>query len=210
MEGTPLPRLRSLAAAVAAAACLTPAAAAHAALVETAACDDAPLSQPFAPWGDGAYYKLAPGGDAEGSIAGWTLSGGARQVQGSEPFAATGKAGSKSLSLPAGASATTAATCVNAAYPSFRFFARSSGGLLGLAPALKVELVYRDGLLGLVSVPVGAVLPSSSWQPTPVFLTASAVAAAVAGGEAPLALRFTSVAGTWQVDDVFVDPYKRG
>lgn len=205
-----MPKLRPLAAAVAAAACLTPAAAADAALIETAACDDAPLSQPFARWGDDAHYKLAPGGDAEGALTGWSLAGGARVVAGSEPFAATGRLGASSLSIPAGGSVTTAATCVNAAYPSFRFFAKSSGGLLGLLPALKVDLVYRDGLLGLVAVPVGTVLPSSTWRPTPVFLTASALGAAVAGGEVPLALRFTSLAGTWQVDDVFVDPYKRG
>ena len=198
-----------LTAAVAVVCSAVSAAPAAASLVETGACDDATLSQPFQRWGDNAYYKLAPGGDAEGALNGWTLSGGAKKAAGSEPFAATGNAGASSFSLPAGASITTAATCVNADYPSFRFFAKSSGGLLGLLPAMKVDLVYRDGLLGLVSVPIGTVLPTSSWKPSPVMLTASAAGAAVAGGEAPLALRFTSLAGTWHVDDVFVDPYRR-
>lgn len=203
-------RLRLLLGTAVAVACAAvPAAPAGAALVETSACDGAELSQPFAPWGDNALYKLAPGGDAEGALTGWSLSGGAKRVAGSEPFAATGRLGSSSLSIPAGGSVTTAATCVNAAYPSFRFFAKSSGGLLGLLPAMNVSLVYRDGLLGLVDVPIGTVPPTSSWKPSPVMLTASAVGAAVAGGEAPLALRFTSVAGTWNVDDVFVDPYRR-
>ena len=76
-------------------------------------------------------------------------------------------------------------------------------------PALKVELVYRDGLLGLVAVPAGVLASGSTWQPTPAMLTLSAVGAAVAGGEAPLAVRFTAVAGTWQVDDVYVDPHIR-
>ena len=40
-------------------------------------------------------------------------------------------------------------------------------GLLGLLPAMTVELVYRDGLLGLVAVPIGTVLPGSSWRPSP-------------------------------------------
>ena len=70
--------------------------------------------------------------------------------------------------------------------------------------------MYRAGLLGLVELPIGTVLPTSSWKPSPVMFTLSAVGAAVAGGEAPLALRFRSLAGTWHVDDVFVDPYKRG
>ena len=198
-----------LAAAAAVAFAVVPATPASAALIETGACDDAPLSQPFARWNDHAYYKLAPGGDAEGSLAGWTLAGGAKRVAGSEPFAATGSLGGSSFAIPAGSSITTAATCVNADHPSFRFFVRSSGGLLGLVPALTVELVYRDGLLGLVSLPVGTVLPTSSWRPSPVMLSLSAVGAAVAGGEAPLSLRFRSLAGTWTVDDVFVDPFKR-
>src|SRR5215213_8167061 len=203
-------RLRSSLCAVLAVACgAVPAAPAGAALVETSPCDGAELSQPFARWGDPASYKLAPGGDVEGSLSGWTLAGGAKRLAGSEPFAATGALGASSLSIPAGGSVTTAATCVNAAYPSFRFFAKSSGGLLGLLPVMTVELVYRDGLLGLVSVPIGTVVPGSSWKPSPVMLSLSAVGAAVAGGEAPLALRFTSVSGTWQVDDVFVDPYRR-
>lgn len=203
-------RLRLLLGTAVAVACAAvPAAPAGAALIETSACDDAALSQPFARWGDNAYYKLAPGGDAEGALTGWSLSGGARKAAGSEPFAATGRLGSSSLAIPAGGSVTTAATCVNAAYPTFRFFARSSGGLLGLLPAMTVSLVYRDGPLGLVEVPIGTVLPTSSWRPTPVMLTASAVAAAVTDGEAPLAVRFTSLAGTWYVDDVFVDPYRR-
>lgn len=201
-------RLQLLTLAAIAVAAAVPAGA-QAALVQTGACDAAPLSTPFAKWGDTASYKLAPGGDIEGALTGWTLSGGAKKDAGSEPFAATGTLGTSSLRIPAGGSATTAPTCVNASYPSFRFFVRSSGGLLGLVPLVKVDLVYRDGLLGLIAVPVGTVLPTSSWAPSPVMLTASPVAAAVAGGTVPLSLRFTSVTGTWQVDDVYVDPYSR-
>jgi hypothetical protein len=189
---------------------LLPAAGAGAALVDTSNCDGAPLSQPFAPWGDNNVYKLAPGGDFERSLSDWSLSGGARTVAGSEPFAATGAAGSSSASIPAGGSVTSAATCVNAAYPTFRFFYKSSGGFLGLLPVLKVDLVYRAGLLGNVAVPAGVVLPSGSWKPSPTMLTLSALGAAVAGGEAPLSVRFTSIAGTWTVDDLYVDPHQRG
>jgi hypothetical protein len=68
-------------------------------------------SQPFGPWGDGATYFLAPGGDMEGSLtdAGWSLSGGATQVAGSESSDVTGNpADASSLSLPAGSSAMSA------------------------------------------------------------------------------------------------------
>jgi hypothetical protein len=198
-------RVTALAAALAA----LPTASAGAALVETEACDDATLSQPFQNWGDQANYRLVPGGDFEGSLDGWALKG-ARVVDGSNSHGVTGEVGDHAVSLPPGASITTPATCVNAAYPTFRFFARSSGGLLGLLPAMKVDLVYRDSALRIIAVPIGVVLPSGSWQPTLPFLTASAVAGLLNGGEAKLAYRFTSLAGTWKVDDVFVDPMRRG
>jgi hypothetical protein len=117
-----------------------------------------------------------------------------------------GEPGTRALAPPAGAAAVTPATCVNVGAPTLRFFARSTGGLL---PLLKVDLLYREGAFGLVPVPVGVVLPGSAWRPTLPMLTMSVAAAAVAGGEAPLALRFTAVSGTWQIDDVFVDPYAR-
>jgi len=203
-------RLRlTIFAALALAGAAVPASPASAALIETSDCDGAELSQPFQRWNDERSYKLAPGGDAEGSLSGWSFSGGAKRVSGSEPFAATGSLGAASFAIPAGGSVTTAATCVNAAYPSFRFFVKSSGGLLGLLPAMTVSLVYRDGVLGLVEVPIGTVLPGSSWRPSPVMFTGALAGAALAGGEARLALRFRSIAGTWSVDDVFVDPYRR-
>jgi hypothetical protein len=192
-----------------AALALLPAAGASAALIDTSDCDGAPLSQPFSPWGDSNFYKLAPGGDFEGSLAGWTFTGGAKKVAGSETHNVTGAAGSYSVSIPAGGSVTTPPTCVNAAYPSLRLFAKSSGGLLGLVPAMKVDLVYHDNLLGLVALPAGVVLPSGQWKPTAPMLTLSAVAGLVSDGEAPLSLRFTSVLGTWNVDDVFIDPHQR-
>src|SRR4051812_14537720 len=51
---------RSLLKVVAVSACVAalPAATANAALIETSACDDAALTKPFAPWGDGNWYKL--------------------------------------------------------------------------------------------------------------------------------------------------------
>jgi hypothetical protein len=184
-----------------------PAATAQAAIVELDPCDDAPLSKPFERWGDLANYKLAPSGDFEGDLAGWTLSGGAKTVAGNEPWNVTGREGYRALALPPGASAVAPATCVNLGAPTFRFFARSTGGLL---PVLAVEAIYRDGALRAVPLPVGVVPPGSAWKPTAPMLTGSVVGATLAGGEAPLALRFTAVSGSWQIDDIFVDPYSRG
>src|SRR3954453_23785393 len=95
--------------AAAASLAVLPAAGASADVINTGLCDGAALSQPFAQWGDDAQYKLLPGGGFEGTQAGYTLRGGAKVVSGSEPFAP----GAKALSIPAGGSVLTAATCVN-------------------------------------------------------------------------------------------------
>jgi len=177
------------------------AAPAQAALLSTGACNESALSQPFLRWGDSSQYELVPGGDFEGSLATWTLSGGAQQVAGSEPYDATGSVGAHSLALPAGASAQSPFTCVNASYPTFRFFARNGG----LASTVLVQVVYQTPL-GYVSAPLGTVALSGEWQPTLPMLTGSLVGGALSGGTAEVALRFTALTGSSQIDDVFIDP----
>ena len=179
-----------------------PGAGAQAAVIATNACNGAALTQPFLPWGDATSYELVPGGDFEGSLSGWTLSGDAHIVAGGEPYAVDGTVGSSSLSLPAGATAQTPLVCVNAAYPTFRFFGRNDS----LLSSVLVQVVYRTPLGVTVTVPVGVVALSTDWQPTLPMLTASAVEGALSGGTAEIALRFTALTGTAQIDDVYVDP----
>jgi hypothetical protein len=174
---------------------------AQAALISTGACNEAALSQPFLAWGDSNLYELVPGGDFAGSPTGWTLSGGAQRVAGGEPQAVSGAVGGYSLSLPAGASAQSPYVCVNASYPTFRFFARNEG----VASTVLVQVVDKT-LLGPVSVPLGVVALSGEWQPTLPMLTGSLATGALSGGTAEVALRFTALTGASRVDDVFVDP----
>ena len=190
------------------AAVAVPAASANAALISTDACDNATLTQPFAQFGDTNQYKLVPGGDFEGSLSGWALSGGAHLVADSEPFGATGKVGNSSRYLPAGASVQSPYTCVDAAYPMFRFFGRNNG----LLSIVAVSIVYKEPLVGAVAVPVGTVALSGSWGPSSQMFTLAAVQGIVNGlltGKTPqVALRFTAVTGSSQIDDVFIDPHE--
>ena len=172
-----------------------------AALLSTNACDNSTLSQPFAQWGDNNEYKLVSGGDFEGSLSGWTLTGGAHVVQGGNPNGD----GSSALYLPAGASVTTPFTCVNAAYPSFRLFARNDGLLATVVP----QVVYKLPLLGNMALPIGAAALSPDWNPTLPMLTASVVTGVLNGGTAQVALRFTAALGPSEVDDIYVDPMMR-
>jgi hypothetical protein len=169
---------------------------AHAGLINLTPCNTSAPSQPFARWGDPASYELAPRGDFE--QPGWDLMGGAQRVPGSESYAATGRLGHWSLSLPAGSSAQSPPTCVDGAYPTIRFFIAGTG-------TVAVTVVY-DGL----SIPAGVAVAGPDWLPTPVMLTSSAVVAALSNGVAPVSLRITALTGDPQIDDVFVDPWCRG
>jgi hypothetical protein len=165
------------------------------------------LSQPFLPWLDSRHYFLLPGGDLE-STTGWTFSGGARLVTGNEPFYAHRATDKSSLLLPSGARARSAATCVDSDEPSMGFFVRSTGSPLAL---LAVEARIRTTVLGLTTettLPLGSVLGTQqAWQPSlSVFFKLSVNQ--VLGGTTTVDFRFTALGGSWQVDDVYVDPFK--
>jgi hypothetical protein len=169
-------------------------------LINRGPCNSNALSQPFAPWGDSSSYELAPGGDFESSdfaSSPWTLTGGAQLVAGSEPYAATGTLGASSLSVPAGATALSPTTCVDAAYPTLRFFVGGSG-------SVALSIVY-DG----VSIPTGVVVAAGSWTPTPVMITTDSLLGLLSGGTAQVSLELTGLTGSPQVDDVFIDPWGR-
>jgi hypothetical protein len=179
-------------------------ASAGAAPVAAGGCNGAPVSQPFARWGDANDYELVPGGDFEGSLEGWTLSGRATTVAGSEPYDATGTPGYYSLSLPAGSVAQSPNLCVNASDPTFRFFTRNNG----LLSTVLVQAVYQNGLASVITT-LGVVALSGNWQPSATMFTASLPASLLSGGSAQVALRFTSLTGASQIDDVFLDPRMR-
>jgi hypothetical protein len=145
-----------------------------------AACPDQPLSRPFSPWMDYAQYFPAPDGSFVAGGDGWTLTG--ASVSGG------------ALSIPAGASAVTPPICITPSHPTIRFFTRGTGVL--------ATSVIWNGLEVPISTVVGL---SNAWSPSPVQLI---VLNLLSDGE--VQFRFTSVLGTFGVDDLWVDPYSKG
>lgn len=172
-----------------------PVSSAQASLINLNRCHGAALSQPFASWGDAAWYELAPGGDFESAT--WMLDGGAQLVAGSEPYAATGTLGAWSLSLPAGSSAQSPSTCVVTAYPTIRFFIAGSG-------SVAVDVVDEN-----LDMPAGIAVASGDWLPTPVMPQGLTLRAGVRRYRR-LSVQLTGVSGDPQVDAVFIDPWNRG
>jgi hypothetical protein len=180
-----------------------PIAAAQAKTITTSTpCPTATLSQPFLTFKDADYYWLVPGGNFEGSLSGWTLSGAAAKVAGSETYAATGSLGAYSMSLPAGASVQTPFVCVDGSDTYYRFFALNNRP----ASALSVTVVYLIGGQ-TVAFKQATISGDSTWTPSPVLHTAGKIASKLSGtGTAQMSLVFSSTGGASQIDDIFVDP----
>jgi hypothetical protein len=165
-------------------------------------CSGQTYVRPFVPWLDDGNYVSVPSGSLEGST-GWQLSNGAKLVSGNEPWRVNRSTDSRSLSLPSGSAATSPALCITLLHPTLRFFARNSGAA---TTTLRVEAI--TSVLGTkATLPIG-VLTAGSWQPTPTLLLLDNLLSPITG---TVQFRFTPVGSNsgWQIDDVYVDPYKQ-
>ena len=157
-------------------------------------------STPFAQFGDYRNYTFGANGGLENGGTGWSLSG-ARVVSGNESFYAHSRSDSNSLSLPSGSSAYTPKLCMGTTSTVMRFFVRSSDN-----GSVKVEVVLR-GLLGQVLgiLQVSKLSPGASWQPGPGILNLDSLLGLL--GVSSVQLKFTTLSGNVQVDDIYVDPW---
>lgn len=159
----------------------------------------------FSPWGDLTSYALAPGGSFEGT-SGWSLVS-ASPVAGNEPWHIRSAKDSTSLSINAGGSATSPLFCGTLATPTVRFFVRSAS----VTAKLQVDVLYPSFDGTVKSLTIGTVAGTTTWAPTnAMLLLVNLLAFASPTGQVDLAVRVTATSGTWQVDDVYVDPFRKG
>jgi hypothetical protein len=187
----------------------TPAVAATTTTTSAAPGCSTPTTQAFLFAYDRSSYVLAPGGNLEGTLPGWSLTGGASAVAGSAPAVTGARLGAKSLLIPSGGSVTTAPMCVGAHSPYFRFQARNTGA----AGSLKVEVLYLDGPRYTGERETGYVTAGTTWSATRRLSLAQGVmdVNGWSTSQATVAFRFTPVGygARWQVDDLYVDPFRR-
>jgi hypothetical protein len=172
------------------------------------ACSNSGAEKVFSPWGDQRSYVLAPDGGFEAGGSGWQLNRGATVAEGNESYYLNDAADSKSLSLPAGSSASSPPICMSIDTPSFRLVARNSGDP---SSQLRVEAVYK--LLGLVRTKTaGTIRAGSAWTPTQsvsTVLTLSTIVGTLIPSAIEIRLTPLDSQGQWQVDDVYIDPFRR-
>jgi len=191
---------------IASVALLLPFAATTAARADEVAsrCSGRVIEQPFAQFGDLADYFLAPDGDLSAGGAGWELNG-AEVVAENEPFWVHGGDTPAAAWLDSGASATSPPICVSLDDPTMRFFARSAGGPSGV---LAVDVLYTDADGAPQELRIGTVGSDDAAEWTPV----APLAIVANTTEMDVRFRFTAVGpgSEWLIDDVYVDPYKKG
>lgn len=177
-----------------------------------ASCPVPDVGTPFLQWNDQNSYFLVPGGSFEGAVdvVGWSLDNASLTV-GNEPFQVNSSSDNQSLTIGGGGSATSPYFCVDNTITSLRFFATQLGG--GTDLQVDAIVLRRHGVM---DVPLADLADGSphgsmlSWAPTAPIDGGSA--SLPAGWSIQVALRFTapSSTGTWQVDDIYVDPYRSG
>ncbi len=171
-------------------------------------CSTRDQAKVFRSWGDSNSYFAMPNGGFEAGAQDWWLSEGARVAWGNESYFVGGWGDAKSLRLPAGATAESRTVCVGVGEDSVRLFVKNArvGGA-----TLHIEATVRNpdtGEVAQTSYDIDADDVPFGWAPTARLAIPNLLESA--DGQQELTLRFTTVgtAGTWYVDDVYVDPWK--
>jgi hypothetical protein len=170
-------------------------------------CDNHPGSQVFLPWADPADYTLAPGGNFETSKSRWTLIAASRDTTENEPFQVAGANDHSSLSISNGGLALSPAMCVGIGEPTARVFFKQTGGLPGAL--LQIDVLYDDVNGTTQSQTIGALGVAQQWRLSPQLLTTASLVPTLGAGTTAVAFRFTAIGGSFQIDDLYVDPWHR-
>lgn len=165
-------------------------------------------TQPFLPWSDLGYYFLAPGGNFENTLTGWTSKSGAKIVSGNESYYVGSAKDSHSLSLPNGSSVTSPSICVTADTPDIRLFVLNTGSTVS---GLNVNMTYTNQKGKPATATVAKLTGSPSWALTgPIPILQNIQPLLDGTGATWVTFTFTPAdsKGKWQVDDFYVDPLK--
>ncbi len=176
----------------------------------SAACATTPTKKAFSSFGDQRDYSLLPGGGFEsGTTSGWAL-GSSSIVSGNESFLIGQKTDARSLAVPAKSVVVSPKFCVGIEHPTFRIFAKKRSGTW---QTVLVKLRWTDAKGKVNDTTVGALNGSdyAAWKPTPSFKLAETLPLWQSGQTltAQIVLDPEDYGGDWQIDDIYIDPYRR-
>jgi hypothetical protein len=164
----------------------------------------------FQPWADTNSYFIAPGGDFEAGLSGWSAAGGAGVVSGNESYN-VGRAGSSSLGLPTTSSVVSTPTmCVTSNAPVFRMFIKNNGNLGHIDGQLAVYLNFSGADGKPQHVKIAALkVTNTKWTLSPKVSFIQYLSTPLQNGYANISftMKPNDTHGNWQIDDLYVDPY---
>jgi len=163
-----------------------------------APCPVTPTTQAFGDYGDANQYFLAPGGAFE-SLDDWTRRGWPTLVNGADLLGLSPD--SRSADLDLGEGVTSVSFCVDSTMPHLRFSAKYfRGGQL--------DVTVRTTYAGSVDTSSGSIAPDDHrwWSPSRYVELKTKDIPSTQSGTATVSFRSQ---GDWQIDDVYIDPYRR-
>jgi hypothetical protein len=164
------------------------------------ACPSQTTGQPFRAWNDLNTYFFAPNAGFESGTTSWSVGGTTTVVSGNESSYLHSASDTKSMKLSAGGWVRTGAMCIDPSNQSIRLMVKGTSG------QLKVDaLVISGGNIRTWSTQVDA-KSGTSWRPSQIIQFAQGSNQFL--GATTLQLTFTAIGATWQIDDLYVDPFK--
>ncbi|MFA9269596.1 MAG: hypothetical protein ACEQSX_02390 [Baekduiaceae bacterium] len=169
------------------------------------ACGSQDLAQRLLVLGDTGLYLPVDNAGFENGNNDWKLSK-ASLVKANEPWKVLGAKHVSALRLNAGGTALSDEVCVTVDHTHSRFFARA----VTTTGSLRVDVLWdNEGQDQQATVLTLSAVQFKAWAASPVTPMAAAVKSLYEDEEDELvALKFTAVSGTWEIDDVLVDPYR--
>ncbi len=171
-------------------------------------CGARTATTPFAPWSDTHAYFLMPGGSFEAGTPGWTVPSSATVVAGNETFFANAKTDTHSLTIAPNTQVAAPTICVAMGENSFRFFVKNPGVS---GAVLHIQAAVQNPLTGLVlssGFDVNATTGAKVWAPSSRITIPNLLGGVVGTQNVTLTFSAKGTAATWNIDDVFVDPFR--
>jgi len=173
----------------------------------TVPCTARSESAVFSRWNDSANYFLMPNGGFENGATEWKLTGGASVVTGNETWKVRNSADNHSLRIPYGATAESRTICVSKGEDVIRLFVKNPGVRGSI---LHVEVIVRNpdnGAVAQTAFDVNGDAAPLGWAPT-MRLGIAQRWSSTGNQELTFVFSTRGTPATWQIDDVYVDPFR--
>lgn len=169
-------------------------------------CPEVGTTRAFGPWGDDADYAEMPGGSFEDGLT-WTQTGSPELVAAGNPLEVNGVS-STAVLLRAADSITSPSICIDETYPTLRFVLR------GMDPSSKLKLdvlwTGENGRPEQTRLDDHDAKQYGAWGLSRIVRLRDAVPRGEAVRDIRLRFSVKGATGAWLLDDVYIDPFRRG